>query len=243
MNKTQILTKLKKLKQLYDNWEIPQLHKHEVNPWHPLGSRENYLYFIMTCALNYQRVSPTTWKCALATWEDPETRFVFYPEEVVKVSEEELRTALMKHKLALQRVKHIGIWKTISQTWHEDFNNDPRNLFKQWDYEVEKILKIIQKDLKKGFPYLSWPKLSNYFLFILLAYSDLQLKNIYKISIIPDTHIMQSTEVLGILKKEEINSLAVEEAWKKLLKNTEFSPIDFHSILWNWSRNGFEPKV
>ncbi len=243
MNSKKIIEKLIILKNHFDEWKIPQLHEHEVNQWLQSWSRENYLYFIMTCSLNYQRVSPNTWKSALATSEDRETQEVFFPEMVAKLSEDKLREKLMKHKLALQKVKHIQIWKTIMQTWQDHFWNDPRKLFQQWNYEVESILQIVQKDLKKWFPYLSWPKLSNYFLFILRAYSDIKLQNTYKISIIPDTHVMQATEVLAILPAEEISPINVESAWKKLLKETDFSPIDFHSILWNWSRNNFEPKL
>ena len=244
MQKEIILSKLIKLKNLFDNWEIPRLHNHELNPWLPLWSRENYLYFIMTCSLNFQRLSPNTWKSALNTRNDSETRFVFFPELVVKSSEEELRKALLKHKLALQPIKHTQIWKTISYTWNTYFDNDPRNLFKKWDFEVSNILKILQKDMKKDFPYLSWLKLSNYFLFILLSYSDLKLKDTYMISIIPDTHIMQATKVLQILSSEEdITPIKTEEAWKHLLKDSDFSPIDFHSILWNRSRNNFKPEI
>lgn len=243
MNKKIILEKLCNLKNHFENWMIPVLHKHEVNPNLEIWSRENYLYFIMTCSLNFQRLSPNTWSSALKTWNDKETNFVFFPEKVINVNDGILRNALLKHKLALQPNKHVEIWKTIMQTWNKYFDNDPRTLFEKWDYEVESILKMVQVDMKKDFPYLSWPKLSNYFLFILLAYSDLKLKNIHLISIIPDTHIMQSTEVLQILPKGTINPKSVEWAWKELLKWTDFSPIDFHSILWNWSRNNFIPKV
>ncbi len=238
-----ILQKLEKLKDYFDKGDIPVLHKHEVNPNLPLKSRENYLYFIMTCSLNFQRSSPNTWKSALATWNDQETSFVFFPEKVVRAKEETLRQALLKHKLALQPNKHIQIWKTISGTFHNYFEDDPRNLFKKGNYSSDQVLYIVQKEMKKAFPYLSGPKLSNYFIFILLAYSDLKLKNTHLISIIPDTHIMQATEVLGILKKEEVNPKSVEDAWKELLKDTKYSPIDFHSILWNWSRNNFNPSI
>lgn len=97
--------------------------------------------------------------------------------------------------------------------------------------------------MKKDFPYLSGPKLSNYTLFILLHYSDLQLSNTKSISIIPDTHIMKSSVKLGIVDEKEMNPVSVADAWNKLLKKTEYSPIDFHSILWNWSRNDFKPTI
>ena len=238
-----LIQKLEKLREHFYNGEIPVLHNHEVNPSLPLGSRENYLYFIMTCSLNFQRLSPKTWESALATWNDKETNFVFFPEKVINTEEEILRHALLKHKLALQPNKHIQIWKTISETFHNFFKDDPRKLFEKGKFDAKEVLNIVQKEMKKEFPYLSGPKLSNYFIFILIAYSDIKLKNTHLISIIPDTHIMQATEVLGILRREDINPTSVEDAWKVLLKDTNYSPIDFHSILWNWSRNKFHPQI
>ena len=242
-SKSQILQKLEKLKFAFDTREIPQLHEHEVHPELDIGSRENYLYFIMTCSLNFQRLSPNTWKSALATWNDRETQFVFFPEKVGETSEGALRQALLKHKLALQPQKHIAIWKTLSHTWNAYFQDDPRNLFSQNDFEVAKILEIVQKDMKKDFPYLSGLKLSNYFLFILSKFTDIAFKDSYNISIIPDTHIMQATQVLWILEKNQITPQNVEFAWKELLEGTRYSPVDFHSILWNRSRNKFVPKI
>ena len=238
-----ILTKIDKLILAWEQGDIAREHEHEVNPGLAEGSRENYLYFVMTCALNFQRLSPNTWKSALATWNDPETKFVFYPEKVVDISTENLRQALLKHKLALQPNKHIDIWQRISTTWNSHFKNDPRELIKAGEHDVLKILEIVCVEMKKDFPYLSGPKLSNYFLFILLHYSDLRLKNVWEISIIPDTHIMKATAELGILKKEEIDPKSVELAWKELLKSTNYSPVDLHSILWNWSRDDFRPRV
>jgi len=116
---------------------------------------ENYLYFIMTCSLNFQRLSPNTWKSALATRNDNETNFVFFPEKVIETKEEILRQALLKHKLALQPNKHIQIRKTISETFHHFFENDPRKLFEQGKYDAGIVLNIVQKDMKKNFPYLS----------------------------------------------------------------------------------------
>ncbi len=238
-----ILQKLEKLKKYFENGDIPALHKHEVNPGLPLHSRENYLYFTLTCSLNFQRLSPNTWKSALATWNDSSTRFVFFPEKVVNTDTQSLKDALLKHKLALQPNKHIHIWQVISKTFHDEFDDDPRELFKRNDFDSMLILNTLQGTMKKQFPYLSGPKLSNYLLFILLNYTDLQLKNTHVISIIPDTHIMKATVELGLLSREQVNPKSVERVWQSLLKNTKYSPIDFHSILWNWSRNKFRPKV
>lgn len=89
---------------------------HEVNPGLKKSSRENYLYFLMSCTINFQRNSYALWKSSLATWNDPKTNYLFYPEKVVETKFEKLQKDMAKHKLALQKNKHPTIWLKISTT-------------------------------------------------------------------------------------------------------------------------------
>lgn len=74
----------------------------DENPGLVSSSRENYLYFTLPMALNYQRNSYKLWESANASYIDPETACIFHPEKVVAMSDEELRSLLIKHKVALQ---------------------------------------------------------------------------------------------------------------------------------------------
>lgn len=242
MNKVVILTKVLKLYSLYHAGKIPTLAIHEVNPGFDKSSRENYLYFTLAPSLNFQRSSPAMWASALKTWEDPETNYLFFPEEVVKKSRERVQKDIVKHKLALQKNKHTDIWIAISKAFHEFYKDDPRELFNQTEWDVLKIHQIIQKEQKKQFPYLNGPKMSNYWLYILSHYTDAKFKNMQEISIIPDTHVIQSTAKLGITDSLS-NPLVVAAAWKELLEGSELSPWQMHAVLWNWSRNNFLPEV
>ncbi len=84
--------------------------------------------------------------------------------------------------------------------------------------------------------------MTNYWLFILSQYTDVKLKNMQEISIIPDTHVLQCSIRLGI-SKENNSSVEVAKAWKRILSGSGLSPVEMHPVLWNWSRAGFEPKV
>ena len=109
--------KLKQIKKLYiffQKGKIPVLVQHEVNPSLDLNSRENYLYFTLPPCINFQRNSPAMWKSALLTWQDSKTRYLFFPEEVVKQRRSKIQKDLLKYKLALQKNKHTDIWITIS---------------------------------------------------------------------------------------------------------------------------------
>mgnify|MGYP002399786296 CR=1 FL=1 len=240
--KSTLLDRLRQLKRYYDEGHIPKLHQHEVNPGFQKSSRENYLYFTLPVSLNFQRSSPAMWASALKTYEDEETRFVFFPEVAVSRSFEELQVALVKHKLALQRNKHTEIWQKIATTLFEQYESNPRLIIKAGQNCVVRIKNLIQVTNKKSFPYLSGQKMANYWLYILNQFTDIKLRNLHKISIIPDTHVLQSSIVLG-LSNDKSSPEQVALFWEDLLMDTEFTPIDFHPILWNWSRAKFSPEV
>lgn len=236
------LAKVKQLLDYYETGAIPVLLQHELHPNFRLGSRENYLYFTLPVCINFQRSSPAMWAAAFATWNDPTTRYVFYPEELAKRPIETIRADLIKHRLALQPNKHTLIWTTIARTLHEFYKDDPRNIVAEAEGDAGKLIKLLQVTHKKRFPYLSGPKLSNYWPFILSQYTDVVFASPQEISIIPDTHVLQSSVVLGIVPPGS-TPRQVEAAWKVLLKGTGINPSRVHPVLWNWSRNKFQPSV
>ncbi len=208
---------------------------HEVNPNLPRNSRENYLYFFLSCVINFQRDSARLWKSALETWEDEKTRQVFFPEYVCKIEIKTLANMMLKHKLALQPNKHPDIWHKISITLHNYYFDDPRMLLEEGEYRVSKIIKIISESKSELFPYLRGVKLSNYLLAVLNWRTDANFSDIFNLSIIPDTHIVQSTIRLG-LAKEHVKPIEVEKIWRPILKEMDISPPDMHSALWRWSK-------
>ncbi len=198
-------------------------------------------YFTLPMALNYQRDSYTLWKSALKTFQDPETKFVFDVAEVTKRSEENVRKALMKYKLALQPNKHINTWRTIAKTIKENWGTI-ENFIASTNEDFLILKKLIQVDFKKGFPYLSGPKIFNYWSFIISTYGEVNLKNRDMIDIAPDTHITQCSIKLAVITQEESEKFSKEqisERWREILKGSGINPIDMHPPLWFWSRNGF----
>jgi hypothetical protein len=236
------LEKVKRLLALYEQGQIPTLHKHEVNPGLPLGSRENYLYFTLPVCINFQRSSPAMWASALKTYEDEATRYVFFPEELASRPTDQIRADLTRHKLALQPNKHVLIWTKIADTLHNHYRDDPRELIAEAGSDAGQLIRLLQLTHKTRFPYLSGPKLSNYWPYILSHFTDVRFKNAHEISIIPDTHVIQSSEHLG-LTPAGATPKQVELAWKKLLKDSGINPSQIHPVLWNWSRNKFSPEA
>lgn len=202
-------------------------------------------YFTLPMALNYQRDSYKLWEAALKTYNDPETKFVFDVEKVSIASEGDIRKALMKYKLALQPNKHVSTWRTIANTIHEKWGSFTR-FFESTNDDFLNLKQTVKVNHKKGFPYLSGPKIFNYWSFIISTYGGVNLGNRDHIEIAPDTHITQCSVKLGVITPEEAVALTkddISERWRELLKESSINPIDMHPPLWFWSRNGFLFKL
>jgi hypothetical protein len=241
-SKDTTLNRIKRLYELFHEGAIPTLAVHEVHPELDRASRENYLYFTLPVCLNFQRSSPAMWRSALATFNDPETNYLFFPEKAAGHQREQIQKDLAKHRLALQPNRHTDIWIAISETLYRHFNSDPRQLLALAGFNVSHIISLIQLEMRESFPYLRGTKLSNYWLLILSKFTDVQLHNMQQLSIIPDTHVIKSTVHLG-LAPQKVTPEKVANIWQELLANSEIRPVDMHSVLWNWSRANFQPTV
>lgn len=236
------LARVRSLLEHFERRHIPTLANHEVHPDVPPGSRENYLYFTLPVCINFQRSSPALWAAANNTYQDDATRYVFFPERLADTPYEQIQADLAKHRLALQPNKHTLIWTTIARTLHEYYQDDPRQIITEAHGDAGELIRLLQITHRKRFPYLSGPKLSNYWPFILSHYTDVSFKNPQEISIIPDTHVIQASVQLGLVSPG-VSSLQVEAAWKQLLLGSGINPSQVHPVLWNWSRNKFQPEV
>lgn len=248
MDKVVILDKVEKLIKMYKNGELGgEVMPEDANPNLKKTSLENYLYFTLPMALNYQRNSYTLWESVLKTYNDKETNFVFSPKLCLEKSFEEIQYALTKYKVALQKQKQTEIWISLCNTFIELFDGDIRKLFDMLDNDVDRIRDFIQKENKKKFPYLSGTKICNYWLYVIYQYTDRKYKNIENLTVAPDTHVCKATHKLGLITDDEFNStnvqLIVIDRWKELFTNTKYKPIDIHTILWLWSRNGFKEII
>lgn len=235
------LVKINKLFELYKSGGIPEPERHVVYPSLGQESKESYLYFTLPCSINFQRSSPSLWKSALDTYNDAETRFLFDPELVVNTSMADVQSGMKKHKLALQYNKHPHIWKTISHTLVDKFEGDPRRIIAIGENSIPKIIQILNAN-KQGFPYLSGLKISNYWLFILSRFTNVQYTDAQQLSIIPDTHVIRASIHMGLVPNGS-NAQLVDKIWRSILDELSIPPGEMHSALWLWSRNQFHPII
>ncbi len=242
MNKKEVLSKVHKLLRAYNNGTLGGTKMPEDT--HPEFSNieEKRVYYTFPMALNYQRDSYKLWDSAKKTWKDENTKAVFSLDKVIKLSDNKLRKLLVQYKLALQPNRHIQIWKKLTETFYENWGS-VTGLLEVSGSDYLKVKYIVQKDLKKEFPYLSGPKIFNYWMYIMSEYGEVELNNRSFIEIAPDTHVIQATERLGLASGNELakmNRESISLLWRDLLNGTDIDPIDVHSPLWFWSRSGFK---
>lgn len=213
---------------------------HETVPDGNPASRARYLYFTLAPSLNFQRRSEAMWASALKTFQDPNTSFVFFPENTGKRNAD-YAAALACHGLATLHQRHTWIWLSISETLRRQFRSDPRTLLASCGYDVVKLKDYVTAN-RHCFPYLSGPKLLNYWLYMVSCFTDAELVNREAISIIPDVHITRATAKIGLAAATSLTSATVvERIWREFLDGTDLAPCDLHGALWRWSRLGFPP--
>ena len=144
---------LRKVDILYNKWKEGSLGgevmPEDANPHLEKSSLENYLYFTLPMALNYQRNSYKLWESALNTYNDEETNFVFNPKICLEKTFEDVQYALVKYKIALQKQKQTEIWLSLCKTFVELYDGDIRKLFDSLDNDINEIKNFIQKENKK----------------------------------------------------------------------------------------------
>jgi hypothetical protein len=208
-------------------------------------AEERLTYFTLPMSLNYQRDSYKLWEAALRTYKDKETKWVFDLKKSANSNKTKLRKALQKHKLALQPNKHTATWQTISKTIINEFGS-MKKLFEESKNDFLKLKELVQINYKKGFPYLSGPKIFNYWAFIIQKYGGARISNSNFIEIAPDTHVTKCSVILEVITQKESEKISKEklsEKWRTILDGTEITPIEMHSPLWFWSRNNFSYKL
>ncbi|MGG4498522.1 hypothetical protein [Brevibacillus reuszeri] len=198
-------------------------------------------------SLNYQRNSYTLWKMVAQCYLDEGSRWVFDPQKVAESSLDDLRDALLQHRVALQPTRHPEIWHRVSRgITGSSPKGNVLGLIESADYDIAQLQTIMQVQRKADFPYLSGPKLFHYWLYVMESYAGISWKSRELITIAPDTHILQATVKLGLCLPEVLHGTAkdreaVASAWERALSGSRFAPIDVHTPLWLWSRADFPP--
>ncbi len=208
------------------------------------GSYSHIMFITLTVAIDYQRDAVQLWNASRRTFEDKSTQWIYFPNQLVERSDSELLGAMQKYSLVKKVLKDaLKIWKPVSMSFHKLFNSDPRNLFKEMDYDAFRLYTIMNTKYKRYFPYLSGKKILPLWLRLLHDVVGIELKNLDKIPIPVDIHIARATFCLGCLKGTykgpfqdaiaEINGV-----WEEACENFPLTRLQLDGPLWNLSKYG-----
>lgn len=162
---------------------------------------------------------------------------------------EELGSALLQHRVALQPNRHPENWQRVAQGIVDSSpNGSVAGMLQSCNYDVAALIDLMQVRRKSSFPYLSGPKIFHYWLYVLESHAGISWKSRELITIAPDTHILQASVQLGLCSEKVLQGgtsdrQAVASAWETALKGSDLAPIDVHTPLWLWSHAGFPPLV
>lgn len=242
-SRDELLGRVQILREMHQRGELGgERMPEDSNPGLAADSAENYHYFTLSMSLNYQRNSYTLWQCANTAYLDAETRAIFEPSAVTQMSDAELSLSLLKHRVALQPVRHVRIWRAIATAICRFSDGDIRNLFRESQWSAAKVIDFVQNTHKPYFPYLSGNKICNYWLHVIERYTDAELVDREHINVAPDTHVLRSSIEIGLvpadIRDRSDCQAIVSTAWETLLAGTGILPIDVHTPLWLWSRGG-----
>lgn len=205
--------------------------------WH--SPEERLAYFTLPMSVNYRRLSESVWRAALAAARSADTAWVFDPDAVCARDENELRQALTGAGLALQPTRHTLTWATICRTVAGTWGSFT-GLLADANHDVRELQRLVQHEHKRGFPYLSGPKLFNYWCFLLELKGGVSWRHADAIDLAVDSHVYKASVRLGVVGAEE-KPAAVEVArrWRAVLDGCDVHPTDLNLPLWAWSRSGF----
>ena len=225
------------------------------------GSVEHILFLTLTVSIDYMRDADELWCSARKTYEDPNTNYLFVPKEVYKIKDSsmnKIKEDMKKHNLSKRSEKDAEIWVRLSTTFYEKWKGDPYNLFKNFNWDAERIIEELT-EFKYDYPYLRGLKIAPLWLRMLRDIAGLEnLKNLEKIPIPVDVHIARASNFLGVIKNNDSSILedddelrknydkirkAIRKAWSKSVEGLNINgkkiiALDMDEPLWLLSRYG-----
>ncbi|RLI69998.1 hypothetical protein DRO97_11300 [Archaeoglobales archaeon] len=213
------------------------------------GSYEHLMFITLTVSIDYQRDATELWRASRQTINDASTRWIYYPEEVIKRSEKELINAMQKYNLAKKPVKDpLEIWRPVCKSFYELFDSDPRNLLKECGYDALKVFNLLKSKYKPNFPYLSGKKILPLWIRMLHDVVGIDLKNLDKIPIPVDIHIARATFCIGGLRGKYEGNIQnvfhiIDEVWEEACKSLPYYRLQLDEPLWHLSKHGCTNRI
>ena len=221
-----------------------------------LGSLEHIIFLTLSVAIDYQRDGHSMWDASRATWEDPETRYLFDVYRVSEVPFEKVLNDMKKYKLSKKHRNDTKIWITIADSFAKKWEGNPLNFLEDCEWDAIRVLDRLKVDRHlsgnrstKDFPYLGGNKIGPLWLRMLRDNAGISsIKNMDQVPIPVDVHIARASLCLGIVNGKYSGSVEpiyqdIRRAWAESVKGLEVEgrpmiAIDVDEPLWHLSKFG-----
>ena len=249
-------------RKLYDSFNTKGIHGRNDMPEDILpkgvehGSLDHLLFITFTTSIDYMRDANSLWEVSRKTFEDPMTRYLYQPSELVRKSLQQIIADMQVHKLSKKINQDANTWRTIGITLYQKWGGDPRKFLEscRWDNLV--ILKRLAVDshLEDGkripdFPFLKGPKISSLWIRMLRDNIGItHLKNFEEVPIPVDTHVAKATLSLGVVRGKYKGNLSdlfpdIRKAWFESVNGLSVDgrlmiALDLDEPLWHLSKYG-----
>ena len=212
------------------------------------GSYEHLMFITMVVSIDYMRNADKLWAAGRKSMEDPKTRWLFNPREVIEKPMEEIKAAMKTHSLSQKHNKDADTWMRVSESFVRIYNSDPRNLIRECGNDALNLYeKKFDIKFRSGFPFLSGDKIFPLWIRMLHDNVGIELKRLECIPIPVDVHIARATFTIGCLKGEYEGSIAdvkprIQEAWKTVMESLIHPRLKYalqmDESLWHLSKYG-----
>ena len=220
------------------------------------GSLDHLLFITLTVAIDYQRDAPALWASSRATFEDPQTRYLFDPAALHTAEPRRVAEDMRRHGLSKKVEKDPRMWRTVGVTFHKKWSGDPRRFLEACGWAAPRILRGLKDDshlqngrLVSGFPYLRGPKIGPLWLRMLRDNVGVsQLTGLDGVPVPVDIHVARATLCLGVVRGHFAGSLAslfepIRQAWFASvqglsIKGRAMIALDVDEPLWHLSKYG-----
>lgn len=220
------------------------------------GSLEHLLFITLTVTIDYQRDAVSLWESSRKTYEDPETRYLFWPKSLHETPFQKIIEDMQKYKLSKKPFKDPKYWHTVGVTFYKKWGGNPSNFLENCDWDALKILKRLREDTHSfggkiiaDYPFLRGNKIGPLWIRILRDNVKISnLKNLDKVPIPVDIHVAKATLSTGVVRGQFLGELDeifeyVRMAWFEsvkglYLKDRPMIALDVDEPLWNLSKYG-----
>jgi hypothetical protein len=207
-----------------------------------INEGDRWAFLALVTSVNYRRNSASLWRSAKAAYEDSATRWIFDVAQVTTADREVLLRTLTSTGVAIQPTRQVPGWRAIAESVHEQWGSFQTLVNDHASFH--ELRRTVQVDYRKGFPYLSGPKLFNYWNYTMMRKGMTSFPDANLIDVAVDSHVMKSSVQLGLPAAiSGAPAPAVASEWRDILAESWLVPTDLTVPLWIWSRANFEPSV